>query len=61
MKLYICKPDLGHLFQRFPGGLTHQIHKWTAGILLVDHTEPDGRSAAEHHADLVLIALFRGE
>ena len=27
----------------------HQLHKWTMGIILIDHIEPDGKMASESH------------
>lgn len=49
MKLYLCKPYPRHLFEKFPKDFKHQIHKWTLGIILIDHIEPDGTMASENH------------
>jgi len=54
MKLFLCRPYWRHLFEPFPKGLVHQVHKWTVGIVLVEHTEPDGRLASEHHEGHIL-------
>jgi hypothetical protein len=55
MKIYICKPYWRHLLERFPTDIIHQIHFWTAGILLIEHKEPDGRMASDHHKEWILI------
>ncbi len=57
MNLYICKPYPKHLREKFPKGLTHQVHKWSMGIILVDHTEPDGTTAIEHHKNYIILRI----
>ncbi len=49
MKIYFCKPYLRHLFEKAPMDFKHQLHKWTMGIILIDHIEPDGKMASESH------------
>lgn len=56
--LYICRPYFQHLFQNFPTDLIHQIHKWTAGIILVDHIEPDGSVASLSHKPYIITRIF---
>jgi len=57
MEIYICKIDLKHLVETFPKDFIHKIHKWTAGIILIEHQEPDGFLASEHHKDVLLFRL----
>ena len=58
IRVAICRPYWKHLFQKFPSDWKHQLHKWTAGMVLIDHKEPDGRSAFESHKDYIL-AVFK--
>jgi hypothetical protein len=57
IKIYICRPYWRHLTEKFPLDFKHQIHKWTAGIILIDHTEPEGKSAKDHHIKYIIKEL----
>lgn len=57
MKIYICKIYPKHLVEKFPKDFIHQIHKWSLGIILIEHIEPDGRKASEHHKGHILFRI----
>jgi len=56
MRIFICRPDL-HQHQYFPRDLVHLLHKYTLGILLIDHLEPSGAWAASTHAPYILFGI----
>jgi len=57
-KLYICKPYFKHLTEKVPYDMKHLTHKWSAGMILFDHIEPDGHFASDKHSDFILFKLF---
>lgn len=57
MTIYICKPNLRHLFQQFPKDIKHQLHKWTAGVILINHLEPNGLRAADLHRKHIVLKI----
>ncbi len=59
MSVYICKPYIRHLFEKPPLDFKHQIHKWTLGIILIDHIEPNGEMASKKHSILLNLIKFK--
>ncbi|MDP1695427.1 MAG: hypothetical protein Q8L29_00765 [archaeon] len=57
-KIFICKPYPKHILEKFPLDITHLIHKFSFGILLVEHIEPDKRLASQHHKEEILFRII---
>ncbi len=53
MKIFICKPYPRHLFEKAPLDFKHQVHKWTLGVILIEHIEPNGEMASKEHSIIV--------
>ena len=51
--LYICKHYFKHLLEKMPYDFKHQVHKWTLGIILINHQEPNGFWASSHHKIII--------
>ena len=61
MKVYICKSYPSHLVdlvKRPSKDVKHFVHKVSAGVILVDHIEPDGTRAAENHEKYLLFRIW---
>ena len=54
VEICICKPYWRHLTEKFRRDFKHQLHKWSAGMILINHKEPNTMTAKELHADYVL-------
>lgn len=58
LNVYLCKPAFKDVFRKVPNDLKHNIHKWSFGTILIDHIEPDGNTAVQHHHDYVILKIF---
>jgi len=56
MRIYLCTPSLD-IFKKAPFDWFHTIHKWSCGIILIDHIEPDGRKASWHHRKHIIMEM----
>ena len=54
MKVAICIPDFRHIIEYAPRDFVHLVHKWSGGMILIDHEEPSGDTAFNLHKTEVL-------
>ncbi len=52
--IYLCKPYFKHIIERFPIDFVHLVHKFSFGIILIEHIEPDNRLSSEHHKQYII-------
>jgi len=57
-KIFLSAPTWGDFRNTKCIDFAHTIHKLTFGLILINHIEPDGRTAEEHHKKAIIFRLL---